>query len=427
MVGGGKWRSARIALTFLLKGSFIATIAAALTSGMGMSRADEPAEGDEAADYPRFEIEVSGKFQSNDTYKSKTRGAKVRDTYNDTDFNLSLYFNEDVWGRSHLKVDRVRSKADNEDRFFEDHALFVEEADLNIQRGWFHLYVGKFNPKFGIAWDRAPGFFGNDVAEDAYELKEGIGVGADATIEDEQAGKITFGVAAFFFDNTWLSSSVMSHPKPSDRRFGSGEKDIERFGRNRHRYGGSGNTHGPSSLAVTVDGVDIAVLPGLSYHLGFVRIDQGEDVERPQYFYGIGLEYQAQLTESVSLRPLVEYVYRRNVNGNPIELDDTAGRKVARRQNAHYITAGFDLGYQNWTASFSFTGTRFEEPSDGSGPNGRDANERLYSVALGYRFDIGIGMHLGWKREDLLDADRGSRVNNDTYGVQLSYKFGFAY
>lgn len=37
------------------------------------------------------------------------------------------------------------------------------------------MQTGKLNPGFGIAWDKAPGIYGTDLAED-YEISERISV-----------------------------------------------------------------------------------------------------------------------------------------------------------------------------------------------------------------------------------------------------------
>jgi hypothetical protein len=37
------------------------------------------------------------------------------------------------------------------------------------------VQTGKLNPGFGVAWDKAPGIYGTDLAED-YEISERISV-----------------------------------------------------------------------------------------------------------------------------------------------------------------------------------------------------------------------------------------------------------
>lgn len=415
------------------------TIMAAVVLLAGQSAgAQQPHHGHdhEPASFPHITLDAEIEVETRKTYKSQSDGAKVRDSYFDTDFEFGLHLDDWVSAIAHIKLEPVRGQAASENRAFEDHGLYFEELYLNLQRDGWRAYFGKYNPGFGIGYDSSPTIYDDDFTSD-YEITEGIGAGFAYSYGSEGSGIHTIGAGVFFQDNSLLSTSVMSHPKPSDRRFIAGEKSIDRFGRNRHRYGGVSNTRGPTSFFLHLDGAELPFAPGLAYHVGFARLDEGRFTGRPEYRTAIGATYDWQIDDDWSFSPIVEWVYRRNVDGNPkADIDFQAGsdelgnpvvvtRRVSLRQNAHYLTTGFELGWREWAIGFLSVGRHLQEGGNRPGPNGRDVNERLNAVTLSYRFDFGLGLHAGWKRERLFDADRGEKVTGDTYGFQLSYEFSW--
>ena len=78
----------------------------------------------------------------------------------------------------HAVIEPVGDPAQSENRAFEDIGLYIEELFVEYSADSFGARAGKLNAEFGIAWDRAAGVYGTDIAED-YEISERIGLSGD--------------------------------------------------------------------------------------------------------------------------------------------------------------------------------------------------------------------------------------------------------
>lgn len=70
-----------------------------------------------------------------------------------------------------FKLEPADREPDGSDGFLRAHAAWVDQFYLNWSRGPVTVFAGKIQPRFGFAWDRAPGLYGDDFAE-GYELSE---------------------------------------------------------------------------------------------------------------------------------------------------------------------------------------------------------------------------------------------------------------
>tara|TARA_B100000676_G_C17546312_1_gene565091 strand:+ start:106 stop:483 length:378 start_codon:yes stop_codon:yes gene_type:complete len=78
----------------------------------------------------------------------------------------------------HAVIEPVGDPAQFENRTFEDIGLYIEELFVEYSADRFGARAGKLNAGFGIAWDRAAGVYGADIAEDS-EISERIGLSGD--------------------------------------------------------------------------------------------------------------------------------------------------------------------------------------------------------------------------------------------------------
>jgi hypothetical protein len=348
-----------------------------------------------AQDYPRLTVEAELSLQSEKTVGSKS-AKKIHDTFAEVETGIALFFTEALSLQSVLKLEPVRSAT--ESRAFEDEGAFVEELYLNFEQDWLRLYGGKFNPPFGTAWDRLSELFQRGFAED-YERTEALGAGAAVTLETLSYGTHTLGATLFHADNTFLSNSAFARP-----RFG--DDDTDRVKRTRRRHGGPANTHDFSSYTVTLDGDQLPMLEGLSYHLGYSRLDDGVTEIRSEKGYVGALQWAFDLGHDITLTPLAELAHFRHFGGGT--------------DHATYLTTALQFGWGDWSLVAVRTGRHIDEPSDGSGAFGHDYTDTLYSVLLGYSFDFGVTAQLGWKREKV----QGEPVIH-ALGVRITYELHF--
>ena len=123
---------------------------------------------------------------------------------------LSLYV--------HAVIEPMIDQTPGEDRFFEDHGIFIEDLYLQYEANLgavganvlgARVWGGKFTPGFGIAWDLAPGIYGTDFAGDGYEFSERWGFGGAFTLSGDRIGAHTISASTFFVDTTPLSESLI--------------------------------------------------------------------------------------------------------------------------------------------------------------------------------------------------------------------------
>ncbi|MFQ5466945.1 MAG: hypothetical protein ACE5DS_02310, partial [Kiloniellaceae bacterium] len=186
---------------------------------------------------PRVTGEVVFEVQNDWTYDSEDPNNELNDLFTTTEPDINFYATDGIYLNAHLTLEPVLDPEPRDDRFFEDHGLFVEALSLNLERGRFHVFGGKFGPNFSIAFDAAPGIYGTDISEDDIEISEQLGVGGDVLFGSERVGTHALSASVFFADTTALSESA-----------------FENRGRVNVRDGGPSNTGDLSSFAVGLDG-----------------------------------------------------------------------------------------------------------------------------------------------------------------------------
>ncbi|MEM9128611.1 MAG: hypothetical protein AAGA97_02685 [Pseudomonadota bacterium] len=175
---------------------------------LAFALAANPALSQDSSSFIEFEAAIE--LQTDFIVDSDDSDAELTDFFFTIEPAITFNFAEGSTLNASLVFEPIIDADD--DRFFEDHGLFVEELFYAQEFGQFEFVVGKFNPAFGVAWDAAPGIYGADFAED-YEITERIGVGANISLDAGEGfarvlGDIGISVAAFTADRTFLSESI---------------------------------------------------------------------------------------------------------------------------------------------------------------------------------------------------------------------------
>lgn len=283
---------------------------------------------------------------------------------------------------AHADLEQVADAEPGEDRYFDDHGFYIEELLLRYERGPFVFRGGKTNPGFGIAWDKAPGIYGTDMAED-YEEAERIVLSGTAKGDFGPWGVHAVTAGTFFLDTSPLQHTIYSRSR--------GTLD--------HADGGSSNTDDFSSFNVTLDGGAFAVTPALEYHLGFIHQAHGVDGTRDEKGYVVGLTNRFELGSDIAITPLAEFV----------RLEDAGGTKDKKQT---YWTLSFLNEWKSWNLALATTHRRTTEPGTVR------ASDYQYQVSLGYAFDFGLTADVGWKRL------KESGTITDRVGLFFTYEFG---
>lgn len=334
--------------------------------------------------YPKFSLEVPVEIQSDTTFDSDDEDAEITDTFATIEPTAVFSFNELFSVQLGLIFEPVDGGADPEpgdDIFFENHGLYVDTLFAQVANERLFALAGKYAPTFGIAWDISPGVFGTDFAED-YEFAEQIGVAAGVTFGGEAVGDHTLTLNSFFADTSGLSGSVFEDRPQLD------EDD-----------GGPANTEDLCSFSATLIGESVPFLGGLGYALSAQSLENETSGGEDQTGFAIALFGGFDLTESLSVEPVVEYA----------TLDGFGGDDV----DAEYITAGLAFLMGSWNLSLAYTDRTLDEAG------GSEFDDTLLAVSAGYEFANGLTFDLGLKQEDAED------VESSVFGALLTYTLGY--
>lgn len=335
-----------------------------------------------AADMPRIEGAVPVELQADFDTRSDNGGNRRNNVFVKLEPEITFHLPAGFSIYAHGVIEQVKAAGANEDRYFKDQALFIEDLYLRYETGRFSFTGGKLNPGFGSAWDVVPGVYGTDIAED-YEMSERIGISAAAGFGGESWGRHSLTAGTFFLDTT-----VLSHTFGTSR------------GTTGHADGGVSNTEDFSSFNLVLEGGEIEPLPGLEYRLAYIHQAHGVDGDTDETGFSLYAAYGFDPGGGVRLTPMVELV----------RFDDFGGTRDTERD---YATIALSGVWQGWNAVLSYTGRDTESPGAGS------VRDHFYQVGFGYRFEFGLTADIAWKRL------RESAVETDTLGVLFTYRMEF--
>jgi len=321
----------------------------------------------------------------------------------DNEVDLALRLTEGLSLKATVIMQPVRD--DGGDQYFKDHAVFLQQLLATYSIDGFTVFAGKFNPRFGIAWSYAQGVYAEEYAQD-YEVTERIGLGVAYTLKTPSLGTHRLEASTFFSDTTALSNSIITRPKFTD-------PFAERYGRNRKSYGGASNTESLDSFNVVLQGGGMPFLPELSYQIAYLNQKPGVDGTKREHGYSAGLAYNWFLSPNLSFHPLAEYVRLDNFGGNLLN-ESEGGEKRAADDDRKYLTLALRTQFLknwNWTIAHTWRELRL----DGV----KQPMERLLSASVGYQFDSGLAIDVGWVR------DESSGEIEKQLGFRIQYGLSF--
>ena len=210
-------------------------------------------------------------------------------------------------------------------------------------------------------------------AED-YEYTERLGFGGSYNLSDT----LVLSASTFFLDTTSLSRSI-----------------FEDRGKVEEEDGGVSNTEDFSSFVVSLDGD----FNGLQYHLAYIKqaAGIGDEEDEKGYVATVLYSYEGQFTYS----PIIEYVYLDNAEG-------------IRSRQIDYLTIGVGI---DWSESLSSSVSHTIRDIDSSGEDSIDDDHT--QIGIGYAFNKGISLELGWKRT------QESNETSNSLGLLMVYEFSF--
>jgi len=334
--------------------------------------------------YPAISGEVVIEIQNDRAYHAQNRDNELNDLFATIEPAIGIAFSETFSIQSSLVFEPVEDPEPHKAREFDRQGLFVEELYAVWESGALALRAGKLNPRFGKAWDAAPGLYGVDFAED-YEITERIGGGASYDLGSDTAGSHVLSLEAFFADTSHLTRAVVR-------------------GRSRVRRsdGGPSNTGRLNSYSLTLEGEAIPALPGLTYNLGWVY-QAAASGERPERDYVAGLTYALPISDSFELEFLTEYALQDNAFG---ESD----------RSRRYLTTSTAASYEDLVLALSYT------LRDENIRGARDNNDFLFQASVGYFREIFLGeagFEIGYK----LTREENQKIG--TAGLRASWVFAF--
>ncbi len=364
--------------------------------------------------YPQWNNAFEVNVRLDGTFASRNRPSRFTNVFADVEWRSALHFDQRLSVQTLVQFEQVREPTG--DGFFRNQGLFLRNLYLNYAGDGFSLYGGKYDPGFGILWSEdLPGLF-TSFFTGSYMLTEGIGAGGGYVIPTLGWGEHEIAFNLFGFDNTALSNSTFTRPA-------FGAFDTERPGRLRFANGGPGNTRGPTSFSVTLNGGDMPQLPGVSYHLAFLRLARGSeqpDAEASRNVYGFaaGLQWSRRIAPDWRVQAALEGVWFWNVNQG----DDENGDPAFGRQRL--ITALAALEYDDrWLLSGATTLRTDTVRAPGLSQSPTDW---LITASLEYMPVRGMRLGVGYRavREVPLSGDDTRQYTSHTVGVRFRYVVG---
>lgn len=330
--------------------------------------------------YPSISGAVPIEIENDWTYKSDDRANQNNDLYATIEPEVTVHFSPHWSIFAHAVLEPVRSAEKFDNRVFEDHGLYLEDLSLQFDNGSIGVRAGKLNVGFGVVWDKAPGVFGSDFAEDGYETSERIGLIGSYVVKGGPMGTHKVSAGSFFRDTTVLSQSTFR---------GRGDT--------RKKDGGVSNTESFDSFIVALDGGNIGGLGKLGYHAAYMHQARGAGDVASEDSVAVALFTRFDAGQGITVSPLVEYVHQENADGASDERDFLTVAGLAEWN-------GFNVAVA-WTAR------------DTNNMTGDD--DFLFQLSAGYAFDSGFSIDIGWK----IAEEAG--INTETLGAIVAYTLEF--
>jgi hypothetical protein len=340
--------------------------------------------------YPSLHVVVPIELKWDNKFDAYNASAEVSDLYFEIEPDVTIGVNEWLSLNMGLVFEPVEDIGPGEDRVLEDHGLFVETAQAIASFGKVTINAGKFAAPFSIAYDYAPGFYGDKLNEDI-EVSErwGAGVAYNFTGDGTDQGVI-LRAAAFNRDTSFLSGSVLTNRGRLDRS-----------------DGGNGNTDGLENFAVALDLIQLETLPDFHFHAAYMFQAAGDGDPSDQNAYAVGVNWEKKVTDNESYQILLEWAHSDGALG----YGDAQSVDGARQDDLTVAAAG--KWNKVWKASIGYNLRDAEDPVGG------DVETQAFNAAVGYYF------LKDWSAEvAYLNLDKGGK-DSQSIGLKVATEFAW--
>lgn len=331
---------------------------------------------------PAISGEIAIEMQNDWAYRADDRNNLNNNLFPKIEPSATLALAPEWSVFGHAVMEPIGAAGKFENRAFKDLGLVMEDLYIEHRGERFGARAGKLNPGFGIAWDRAPGIYGDEFPK-GYEINERIGLVGSYKLPRGAAGETTVSASTFFLDTSVLSQSALAG-RGDTRRGDGGVSNTERF----------------NSFLGALDGGNVPGAGGLGYHLSYMHQARGSGDARDEDSVAVGLHSSFDLGHGVTFLPLAEYVHRQNFAG-------------VADQDRNYVTLAGEFGWNAWNLAVAWTGR------DTVRKNAADDRDSQLQISGGYTFDIGLTLEIGWKVTDEADSE------TQTLGAKASYTIPF--
>lgn len=326
--------------------------------------------------------EITFELQNDWNYKSDDRGNLSNHLFPTIEPSVTFRLAPHWAVFTHAVLEPIGNPAKFENRAFEDIGVYVEDLYVEYAGERFGAKGGKLNPGFGVAWDKTPGVYGTDIAED-YEISERIGVVGGWQVGMGRYGEHGFSASTFFVDTTILSESALR---------GRGDR--------RKQDGGVSNTESFRSFLFALNGEKIPGLGNLGYHVAYMRQAAGRGDTADETSFAAAMFTSFDLGAGLTFDPLAEAVHQKNQGG-------------VSGQDRAYLTLAGQLGWKGWNLAVAWTE---RDTNNVAALNNTDTH---FQLSAGYAFDFGLTVDAGWK----VSEDAG--VETRTLGALAKYAIKF--
>ena len=277
---------------------------------------------------------------------------------------------------------------DKDDKFFEDHPVFIAALTVNYDTENFSAYAGKFNPVVGVDYHSFPGMYISTLVEH-YAIRERIGAGFKVRHDLEDFGRHSLEISSFMADTTFLSDST-----------------VHQRGNTSKEDGGPSNTQRFNSYAISLEGSDFYsltnnIVEGLSYRIGHAVQAAAETSPRDEIRYSVSLGYKHIFTRDLTARLMTEHMAINNLNGET-------------SHDRSYNNLAIRFHYKNWFAGTAYTLIDNEADEEGENHDGH-----VFEGSAGYNFPFGLSVEVGYKRSDEENEEK------ELLGTLLKYSYEF--
>lgn len=331
--------------------------------------------------YPSISGEIPIEIENDWAFKSDDRANQSNDLYATIEPAVTIQLSRSWSIYAHAVLEPTGSAGQFENRTFEDIGLYVEDLFVEFNKDALNVKAGKLNVGFGVGWDKTPGLYSSDFAEDGYETSERIGVIGGWTVDGKAVGTHTISAGSFFQDTTFLSQSALK---------GRGDT--------RRRDGGVSNTEDFSSFIVALNGEKIKGLGNFGYHLSYMHQANGVDDPSDETSFAIAGFTSVDIGNDVVLSPIIEFVRQENPGG-------------VKNQDRNFLTVAGQFEWQGYYVAAAWTKRHTYKKADD--------RDYQFQLSAGYSFDFGLSVDVGWKIAEESNAE------TQTVGILAAYLLKF--